>query len=114
MIKLKGQQPTKDDRIPLDDLGTILSFLSDKFGVFQFDTKSEKACYLGRLKSIDSKNLIIDFFDTNGKWNGQRRFKPDTIRTIEFDNDYINSLKLLSKKQFNTKQSEVSSTKNGM
>src|SRR6185436_4537039 len=84
------------EKIPIDNLQTILSFLTKKFGVFQFYTKSETACYLGRLKSLDSKLLVIDFLDTDGKWNGQMKFRPNDIRTIEFKTDYINSLKLIA------------------
>ena len=96
VIKLKGQQPTDTEKIPLTDLKTILCFLSDKFGVFNLYTQSETACYPGRLKSIDNKKLVIYFLNTNGKWNGQMTFRPNDIRTIEFDSDYINSLKLVA------------------
>ncbi|MCA0432446.1 MAG: hypothetical protein LCH46_04195 [Proteobacteria bacterium] len=96
VIKLKGIEVTKKDSIPLNDLNTILKYLTEKFGVFQFQTKSETACYLGRLKSLDSKHLVIDCLDTNGKWDGQMKFRPNDIRVIEFDTDYINSLKLVS------------------
>lgn len=95
IIKLKGLIPTDKDLIPLTDLGTILNYLTDKFGIFQFYTKSETVCYLGRLKSLDSKQLIIDSLNTKGKWDEQMKFKPGEIRVIEFDTDYINSLKLV-------------------
>jgi len=42
--------------------------------------------------------LTIDDFTTKGKWSGQEDFKVNDIRVIEFDTDYINSLKLVSKK----------------
>jgi hypothetical protein len=96
VIKLKGLVPTEKEMIPINDLETILKFLTKKFGVFQFYTKSEKACYVGRLISIDSKQLVIDFLDPKGKWTGEMEFRPDDIRVIEFDTDYINSLKLLA------------------
>jgi hypothetical protein len=105
VIKLKRQQPTGKIKIPLTDLKAILSFLTDKYKVFQFQTKSETASYLGRLKSIDSKKLIIDFLDTNGQWGGEMSFRPGDVRVIEFDNDYINSLKLVPKKKTGKKKS---------
>lgn len=99
VIRLKGLAPTDKEMVPITDIESILKFLTKKFGVFQFYTKSETACYLGRLISIDSKQLIIDFLDPKGKWTGKMKFRPGDIRVIEFDTDYINSLKLVSKQR---------------
>jgi len=98
VIKLKKQNSKINENIPITDLQTILSYLTKMFGVFQLNTKSESACYLGRLKSFDSKQFVIDCLDTKGKWKGQMKFRPNDIRTIEFNTDYINSLKLLAGK----------------
>ncbi|MFH0895553.1 MAG: hypothetical protein V2A54_14035 [Bacteroidota bacterium] len=96
VIKLKGLEPTDKEAIPLTDLETILQHLTKHFGVFQVSTKSETACYLGRLKSIDNKKLIMDDLNPKGKWDGQMEFRTGDIRMIEFDSDYINSLKLVA------------------
>ena len=53
--------------MPLTDLKSILDFIGNKFGLFQFDTKSEKASYIGKLISLNTKSLIIDFLDTKGR-----------------------------------------------
>jgi len=95
VINLKGLQPTDKDIIPLTDLETILKYLTDNLGVFQVYTKSETACYLGRLKSIDKKELLMDNLNPKGKWEGQMKLRTDGIRVIEFDTNYINSLKLV-------------------
>jgi hypothetical protein len=97
VIKLKGLAPTSKETIPLTDLPAILKYLTKKFGVFQFYTKSEKACYLGRINFVDGQNLVIDFLNPKGKWDGKMEFKLNEIREIEYDTDYINSLKLISK-----------------
>ncbi len=96
VLLLKGLKPTDDEKMPLTDLKTILNYLTDNFGVFQFYTKSEKASYLGRLISLSTKELIIENLNPKGKWDGQMKFRPGDLRTIEFDNDYINSLKLVA------------------
>ena len=83
------------EKIPLSNLEEILTYLTNKYGVFQFYTKSVKVTYLGRLIEYDSKRFTIDFLDTTGRWSGQMKFRPGDIRTIEFDTDYINSLKLV-------------------
>ena len=99
VINLKALQPTEKEIIPLTDLETILKYLTDNFGVFQVYTKSETACYLGRLKTIGEKNFVMDDLNPKGKWEGQMKFKIGDIRIIEFDTDYINSLKLVSTKK---------------
>jgi hypothetical protein len=96
VINLKGLQPKDKDIIPLNDLETILKYLSETYGAFQVYKKSETACYLGRLKTIDNKEIIMDELNPKGKWYGKMKFRTGDIRVIEFDTDYINSLKLVS------------------
>jgi len=97
VINLKGLKPNKNDLIPLTNLETILTYLTDKFGIFQVFKKSGKVCYLGRVKSIDSEKLVMDDLDTKGKWTRKLKLKTIDISVIEFDTDYINSLKLILK-----------------
>lgn len=99
IINLKKQGPTGKEKIPLDDLATILNFLTKKFGVFEFYTKSEDVCYLGAAKSVGPRELELDYLDPAAKWAGIRKFKTADIRKIEFQTDYINSLKLVAKKK---------------
>ncbi len=96
VIGLKGLKSTDKEIVPITDLESILKYLTDTFGVFQVYTKSESACYVGRLKSIDNRDLLMDSLSPKGKWEGQMKFKIGAIRIIEFDTDYINSLKLVA------------------
>ena len=98
VIKLKGEHMPVIKDFPLTDLETIFSYLTKHYGVFAFFLKSEKSCYLGRLKSFTRGKLTIDYLNPKGIWTKQMEFRPNDIRTIEFDTDYINSLKLISKK----------------
>jgi len=98
VIMLKKQHLPDISDLPLTNLETILSSLTKKYGVFQFDLKTEKACYLGKLKSFTTSKLTIDYLNPKGLWTKQMQFRPNDIRTIEFDTDYIKSLKLVSKK----------------
>jgi hypothetical protein len=102
VIMLKKQHLPDFSDFPLTDLETILSSLTKKYGIFQFDLKTEKACYLGKLKSFTKSKLTIDYLNPRGLWTKQMHFRPNDVRTIEFDTDYINSLKLISTKR-NTK-----------
>lgn len=95
VIKLKGFEIEDRDIIPLFNLTSILNFLNDKYEVFQIATKREKAVYLGKLIEISEEELKIDFLETRGDFGGEMSFNPNKIRVIEFDTDYINSLKLV-------------------
>ena len=93
VIKLKGLKTSAEQIIPLTDLSSIIHFLANKYEIFQIATKSDKAVYLGKLIKLDEEELVIDFLGTEGQFEGEMSFKPNKIRVIEFDTDYINSLK---------------------
>lgn len=97
ILDLKGHALRPIDKIPIEDIETILNYLTEKYGVFQFDLRSSNYSYLGRVNSIVKSNLKIDFLDPKGKWSKKMNFKLGNIRTIQFDTDYINSLMLISK-----------------
>ena len=95
VIKLKGLKTSAEEIIPLQDLSSIIHFLASKYTIFQIATKSDKAVYLGKLIELNEEELVIDFLGTEGQFDGEMSFKPKKIRVIEFDTDYINSLKLI-------------------
>lgn len=95
VIKLKGLKTSAEDIIPILDLQSILHFLDKKYGIFQLAKKSDKAVYLGKLIEYNDDDLVIDFLGTEGEFEGEMAFDPEKIRVIEFDTDYINSLKLV-------------------
>ncbi len=95
VIRLKGLKTNAEDIIPIRDLNSILNFINNKHGIFQISKKSAKSAYLGKLISLNDEELIIDFLDTKGQFGGELSFNPQKIRVIEFDTDYINSLKLV-------------------
>lgn len=95
VIKLKGLKTSAAEIIPLTDLPSIIYFLASRYGIFQIATKSDKAVYLGKLVEIDDDQLVIEFLTPEAEFEGEMIFKPKKIRVIEFDTDYINSLKLI-------------------
>lgn len=99
IIKLKGLKCNADDIIPIQSLSSILNYLDQKFEIFQIAKKSDKAVYLGRLLELNESNLTIDFLEPRGEFGGEMFFNPNKIRVIEFDTDYINSLKLVTEEQ---------------
>lgn len=99
VIKLKGDHIPVVKKFPLTDLQTILSYLTKKYGLFAFYLKSENACYVGKLRSFEKNKLTIDYMTPKGIWAKQMQFRPGDIRTIDFDTDYLNSLKLVSEEK---------------
>ena len=95
VIRLKGLKTNAKDIIPIRDLASIISFVDNKYGIFQIAKKSSKSAYLGKLIELNDEELTINFLDTRGQFGGELGFNPEKIRVIEFDTDYINSLKLV-------------------
>jgi len=100
IFDLKKVAPKRTDKIPLVDLQTILTHLSDKLGIFSFYMRTSTACWLGRVKKISGANLIIDYLTPGATWAKMRPFQLGNIRMVEFNSDYINSLKLIAKKKW--------------
>ncbi|GGA80693.1 hypothetical protein GCM10008015_21790 [Flavobacterium palustre] len=101
VIRLKGLKTNAKDIIPIRDLASIISFVDKKYGIFQIAKKSATSAYLGKLIKLNDEELIIDFLDTKGQFGGELSFNPEKIRVIEFDTDYINSLKLVAQENQN-------------
>ncbi|MBE8727097.1 hypothetical protein [Flavobacterium hungaricum] len=95
VIRLKGLKINSDDIIPIKDLASIINYISEKYGIFQIAKKSSKSAYLGKLIELTDEELTINFIDIRGQFGGELSFNPEKIRVIEFDTDYINSLKLI-------------------
>lgn len=100
ILKLKGVKVTPKEKISITNIESILTFLNDKYGVFQFDMRTDTSCWLGKIKWIKGSDLKLHALTTRAKWsNTMPIFKLGNIRTIQFDNDYINSLKLGASKK---------------
>lgn len=94
VIRKKGLKTSAEDVIPLTDLYSILTYVNAKYGIFQIATRSDKAVYLGKINELDDE-LVLDFLSPTAEWDGVKYFNPKKIRVIEFDTDYINSLRLM-------------------
>ncbi|MCW7471836.1 hypothetical protein ND863_19920, partial [Leptospira kanakyensis] len=97
IVALKIPKHKKIKSFPLDNLEQILLYLTDKYEVFQISNKDESKTYLGNLNSVKGEYLILNTLTPKAAWIGKIKIKISEIRTIQFDNDYINSLKLLYK-----------------
>ncbi len=99
ILRLKGVKLTYLDVIPLTGIVSILTYLTQYFKVFQFEKKSETNCYLGKLSALERNHVVMDYMNPEGQWDGQVHCRPNDLRVIEYNTDYINSLKLLTPKE---------------
>ncbi|MBN1185577.1 MAG: hypothetical protein JXB49_25045 [Bacteroidales bacterium] len=97
VLKAKNLVPTDKDIFPITDLSETLQLVSDRFGAFKIEKKDDTVCFIGRLVKITKEDLIILEIDAKAKWGETEKYKLKSIRTIEFDSDYVNSLILYSK-----------------
>ncbi|NBL63905.1 hypothetical protein GV828_01685 [Flavobacterium sp. NST-5] len=95
VIKLKKLNTSTEETIPLLDFKTIITFIARKYSIFQIAKRSDKTVYLGKLTNIDLKDFTIEFLSPDAIFDGEMTIKTSKVRVIEFDTDYINSLKLV-------------------
>ncbi|KOS05476.1 hypothetical protein AM493_05105 [Flavobacterium akiainvivens] len=101
VIRLKGFIPGKLEKLPLTDTVSLIEALNNRFGIFSLYKKSETSTYPGRLLSIDQETLTLEWLDTKARWTEERVFKLKKIRVIEFNTDYLISLKIASENLYN-------------
>lgn len=97
VLKAKNLIPTDNDIFSITDLAESLKLISDRFGAFKIEKKDDTVCFIGRFVKMTKENLVIQEIDTKAKWVETDKHKLKSIRTIEFDTDYINSLILYNK-----------------
>lgn len=94
----KNLKPTERDFFPISNLSETLQLISDRFGAFKIQKKDNTVCYIGRFVRMTKKNIIIQEIDPKAKWVENGKYKIKSIRTIQFNSDYINSLIIYNKK----------------
>ncbi len=97
ILKLKNEYPPKLPKIKIDSLDDILKSISNKYKLIQLDFKDGESfdvvTYLGKSDS----NYLFDELTTNAKWRYKLKLSEKECRVISFDNDYLNSLKLITR-----------------
>jgi len=97
VLTLKGTIINGADDFIFADTIELLKWSQNKFGLFEFQDDEEAAVFFGRIKSVIDNILIIDFIDKKGEVDDEYdcEFKIDEIRTISFESDYFNSIRVL-------------------
>ncbi|PKP21032.1 MAG: hypothetical protein CVU02_02235 [Bacteroidetes bacterium HGW-Bacteroidetes-19] len=97
VLTAKNIIPTDHDIFPITDLADTLQLISERFGAFKIENKDDTACFIGRFVKMTKDHLYIQEIDPHAKWGKTEKYKLQSIRTIEFDSDYINSLIIYNK-----------------
>jgi hypothetical protein len=93
VIHLKSTKEEFDKTdLTLDEITDVLYYMMQHEVVIQFDFYDDSVCYIGRVVRMNAKTVRIQNIDTKGEWIEETSYVVDRIRTIQFDNDYINSL----------------------
>ena len=97
ILKLKNYIYKNEPSIALSSLDQILNSIDNKYGLIQLDTqKGDASDVVKYLKQVDSLYLF-DELTTLAKWRYKLKLQEKECRFICFDNDYLNSLKLVTK-----------------
>ena len=94
----KKIRPRKSRPVSLTSMSEILEFISNKYGAFMIELKDDTECFVGRFVRATKGHIFIQEIDSKAKWIEIVKYKIDSIRIIEFNTDYINSLLLYNRK----------------
>ncbi|MFL5741492.1 MAG: hypothetical protein ACJ75B_14805 [Flavisolibacter sp.] len=97
ILKLKSYSPTKEPKIPIDNLESILSYTDKKYRIIQLDTNDGEAFDVVKYLGFRNDLYLFDELTTRAKWRYKLKLPAKEIKYIGFDNNYLNSLKLVVK-----------------
>ncbi len=97
ILKIKDYSWLEEPTIPLESLDSILKYVDENYQLIQLDTKDGEACDIVKYKGLKENLYLFDALTTRAKWTYKLVLPLKEIRYISFGNDYVNSLKLVTK-----------------
>jgi len=97
VLKLKKKKIPKLKGFFFNKASEVLKWSEKQYGLFEFQDKDETELFYGKLNLVKKNVLIIDMIKTNGQieHNYDFEFSLNKIRSITFETDYFNSIRLL-------------------
>ncbi len=97
VLKLKNKKAQKPKEFVFKNLIETLKWSEKKYGIFEFQDKKEHELFYGKINRIENDILIIDMVKSNGKIEKEYdfEFSLKKIRSITFETDYFESIRLL-------------------
>lgn len=100
VLKLRNVSAEKPHGFTFGNTLEMLQWVEKEYEIFEFQDESEDEAFYGRIHHIeDDEILTIDYIDAEGQEEIAYAcdFDLAEIRTITFDTDYFNAIKLLWK-----------------
>lgn len=97
ILTLKKYDSKKERKIPLESLDKILSFIDKNHKLIQIDTSKGDAFDVVKYNGQKDLEYFFDELMPDGRWRYKLNFKESICKCISFDNDYLNSLSLITK-----------------
>lgn len=98
IFKIKMGLETNENFIAINLNDNFFDFFYINKLVFSIET-SDRNFIIGKIITMDEKGIEIRLLDSKGKWLKERKIQYKKINKIEFNNDYINSLLLVTPSQ---------------
>lgn len=95
ILRLKGLISKKSRILDIDNNIKLLSDLQEKIGIIKVELKDHHKAYIGKINLVREHSIKVHLFSPNATWLRVETFLFKEIRAIYFDDDYINSLKLV-------------------
>lgn len=103
VLKLKNIKLNIPKKLPFERVIDVLKWSEKKYGLFEFQDADQSLLFYGKLKEKSNKHFMINMIDPDGRKekNFEFQFRYVDIRSITFESDYFEAIRLLSK---NTKK----------
>lgn len=94
IIKLKTITLMNTNASAIFNLESIVAMLVSRNDLLQIETSSESVTCVGYASLINEESILLSSVNPNGKKGSKRSIPINEIRTIQYENDYLTSLKL--------------------
>ncbi len=97
VLNLKGKKTPELKEFVFNNVLETLKWSEKKYGLFEFQDKGETELFYGKINRTENDILIIDMVKSNGKVeiDYDFEFSLNKIRSITFETDYFESIRLL-------------------
>jgi hypothetical protein len=106
VLKLKNIENTKPNTFEFGEVYEILRWCENIYGLFEFQDMDETELFYGKINQIKKNKFIIDMILADGKIEKKYdyEFSMNKIRSITFETDYFESIRLLMQDELKKSQ----------
>jgi hypothetical protein len=106
VLQLKNVKAIPPKGFKFEGALDILKWVEKTYGLFEFQDKDESDLFYGRLNQIENDFFIIDMITADGVIEKEYEFdfSINKIRSITFESDYFESIRLLMLEELKTKR----------